>query len=64
MEVAGKLIFEKEIEGMLMTAQDQAIRTNWVSVIIDKKQESAKCRMCGEKDRTISRIVSECKKLA
>ena len=52
---------KKETEGMLMAAQDQALRTNWISVMIDKRQESAMCRMCGERDETISHIVSECK---
>ena len=46
-----------------MAAQDQALRTNWISVMIDKRQESAMCRMCGERDETISHNVSECKKL-
>ena len=47
-----------------MAAQDQALRTNWVTVMIDKRQGSVMCRMCGERDETISHIVSECKKLA
>ena len=55
---------KKETEGMLMAAQDQALRTNWVSVMIDKRQGSAMCRLCGERDETISHILSECKKLA
>ena len=55
---------KNKTEGMLMAAQDQALRTNWISVMIDKRQESAMCRMCGERDETISHIVSECKKLA
>ena len=52
---------KKETEGMLMAAQDQALRTNWISVMIDKRQGSAMCRMCGERDETLSHIVSECK---
>ena len=55
---------KKETEGMLMAAQDQSLRTKWVSVMIDKRQGSAKCRICGERDETVSHIVSECKKLA
>ena len=47
-----------------MAAQDQALRTNWLTVMIDKRQGSAMCRMCWERDETISHIVSECKKLA
>ena len=55
---------KKETQGMLMAVHYQAIRTNWVSVVIYKRQGSAKCKMCGEKVETISHIVSECKNLA
>ena len=46
-----------------MAAQDQALRTNSIKRIIDKQNVSAKCRMFGEGDETVSHIVSECKKL-
>ena len=55
---------KKETEGMIMAAQDQALRTDSIKRIIDKQNVSAKCRMCGEGDETVSHIVSECKKLA
>ena len=54
----------KETEGMIMAAQDQALRTNSIKRIIDKQNVSAKCRMCGVGDETVSHIVSECKKLS
>ena len=44
---------EGQAEGMIMTAQDQALRTNSLKRII-----------CGEIDETISHILSECNKLA
>ena len=44
---------------MIMAAQDQALRTN-----LGKQNVSAKCRMCGETDKTISHIVSEFKELS
>ena len=44
---------EGQTEGMIMTAQDQALRTNSLKRII-----------CGESDETISHILSECNKLA
>ena len=44
---------EGQTEGMIMTAQDQALRTN-----------SLKRIMCGEIDETFSHILSECNKLA
>ena len=55
---------KKEMEGMIIAAQDQVLRTNSMKRIIDKQNVSAKCRMCRESDETISHIVSECKKLA
>ena len=47
-----------------MAAQDQAIRTNWIRHNIDKEDISPSCRLCGERDQTVSHIVSECKELA
>ena len=47
-----------------MAAQDQALRTNSIERLIDNQNVSARCRMYGESDETISHIVSECKKLA
>ena len=54
---------KKETEGLIMAAKDQAIRTNWIRHNIDKEDISP-CRLCGERDETISHIVSECKELA
>ena len=47
-----------------MAAQDQAIRTNWIGHNIDEEDISPSCRLCGERDETVSHIVSECKELA
>ena len=47
-----------------MAAQDQAIRTNWIRHNIDKEDISPSCRLCGERDETVSHVVSECKELA
>ena len=55
---------KKETEGLILAAQDQAIRTNWIKRMIDKVDISPKCRMCGGADETVSHIVSECKQLA
>ena len=49
---------------MIMAEQDQALRTMSIKRIIDKQNGSAKCRMCGEGDETVSHIVSERRKLA
>ena len=55
---------KKETEGMMMAAQDQAIRTRWVQKNIDKMDITESCRVCGDKEEFISHIVSECKQLA
>ena len=55
---------KKETEGLIMAAQDQAIRTNWIRHNIDKEDISPSCRSCGERDEIVSHIVSECKELA
>ena len=55
---------KKETEGMVMAAQDQALRTRYIKKVIDKEDISASCRLCGERDETISHILSECKMLA
>ena len=55
---------KKETEGLLMAAQDQALRTNAVKNKIDKIDISPMCRLCGEREETISHILAECKMLA
>ena len=56
MEVAEKRL-KKETEGMIMAPQDQALRTMSIKRIIDKQNVSAKRRMCGEGDETVSHIL-------
>ena len=48
---------KKETEGMIIAAQDQALRTMSIKRIIDKQDVSAKCRMCGEGDETVAHIM-------
>ena len=45
-------------------AQDQAIRTNYIKATIDKSQNDSRCRMCRDKNETVSHIVSGCSKFA
>ena len=55
---------KRETEPLIMTAQEQALRTNLVKATIDKSQEGSKCRMCGKADESISHLLSECSKLS
>ena len=55
---------KKETEGLLIAAQDQALRTNVIKANIDKSRDDPKCRMCKEGDESVTHIISQCKKLA
>ena len=55
---------KRETEALIIAAQDQAIRTNYIKAKIDKSQTDAKCRMCRDKNETVSHILSGCSKLA
>ena len=59
-----KGVLKKETEGLILAAQEQALRVNWIKKMIDKQDCSAKCRMCDERDETVAHIVSECSQLA
>ena len=48
---------------MIRAPQDEALRFMSIKRIIDKQNVSAKRRMCGEGDETVSHIVFECRKL-
>ena len=55
---------KRETESLLIAAQDNDIRTNYVKARIDKTQQNSKCRLCVDRDETINHIISECCKLA
>lgn len=55
---------KKETEGMLIAAQDQALRTRVIQNRIDRVNITTKCRICKSKDETINHIISECSSLA
>ena len=55
---------KKETEGLLLAAQDQALRSNAIKSRIDKMDVSPMCRLCGEREENVSHIVAECKMLA
>ena len=54
----------RETESLLISAQDNAIRTNHIKARIDKTQQNSKCWLCGDRDETINHIISECSNLA
>ena len=53
----------REIEFLLIAAQKNIIRTNYVKAKIDKWQQNKRCSLCGDKDETVNHI-SERSKLA
>ena len=53
----------KETESILIAAQTNAIRTNYIKARIDTTQQNGKYRLCGDRDETINHIISECSKL-
>ena len=59
-----KRYLKKETEELIMAAQDQSLQTRWVKHYINRTTDSMKCRMCGNVNKNVSRIVSECNELA
>ena len=60
----GKGNFNREIESLLIAAQDNAVRTYNIKARIDKTLQNSKCILCGDRDETINHIKCECSKLA
>ena len=52
------------MESLLIAAQDNAMRTNYINARIDKIQQNSKCWLCGDRDETINHIISEYNKSA
>ena len=55
---------KREIESLIVAAQNQSIRTNLVKAKIDKSQGDSLCRVCRKVDESIDHIVSGFSKLA
>ena len=51
-------------EALLCAAQEQAVRTNYVKLRVDRTSESPLCRLCGTKSESVQHLVSGCEKLA
>ena len=58
-----KRSLKRETKSLLIGAQDNAIRTNHIKVRTDKTQQNSKSWLCGDRDKTINHIISECSKL-
>ena len=54
----------RETEFLLIAAQNNAIRTHQIEERLDKTQQNSRCRLCGDRDKTINNMISECSKLA
>ena len=55
---------KKETESLIIAAQDQAIRTNYIKHRVDKSTTSPLCRLCRSSSETIDHILNGCPKLA
>ena len=55
-----KGFFKRETESLLITAQNNTIRTNHTKARIGKTQQNSKCRLCSDRDETINHMISEC----
>ena len=54
---------KRETDSLLITSQNNAIRTNHIKARIDKTQQNSRCRLCGDRDETMDHMISECSKL-
>ena len=62
MLIKGNLI--QETQSLLIAAQNNTIRINYVKQRIDKTQQHRKYRLCGDRDETINYIINKCSNLA
>ena len=49
---------------LLIVVRNNSMRTNYVKTKLDNSQKNSKCRLCGDRDEIVNRIISECSKLA
>ena len=55
---------KRETESLQILAQSNAIKTNYVEAKIYKTRQNSRCRLSGDRDKTINHIIRECSKLA
>ena len=61
---AKKKNLKRENESLLIAAQNNAIRTKYVTVRIDRTRQNSRCRLCGDRNETVNHIKSASWKLA
>ena len=54
----------RKIGSLLITARNNARKTNYVKTTVDKTQQNIRCRLWGDRCKMINHIISECSKLA
>ena len=54
---------KRETESLLIAAQNNAIRTNYIKARIDKTQQNSKCRLCGDRYESIEMKIRNEKRL-
>ena len=47
---------KRETESLLIAAQNNTIRTNYVKARIDKMQQNSRCKLCSDRDEMINHI--------
>ena len=55
---------KREIEFLLIAAQNNAVTTNYIKVKIDKTQQNSNYRLFGDREKTINHVIKECRKLS
>ena len=54
---------KRETESLLITAQNNVVKTNHIKARIDKMQQNSKCRLSRDREETINHVISKCSKL-
>ena len=63
LDMVKKRNLKRETESLIIAAENNAIRTNYIKAKIDKTQQNSKCRLCGDRDETVNKVLSECIKI-
>ena len=54
MTVDKKGFLKRETEDLIFAVQDQALKTNWIKKNVDGQEIYEKCRLYGERDKSIA----------